>query len=42
MEFDRIEKEFQYSRECMGLITESELFDVDELTNSKEEQTVSR
>ena len=39
VEFDRIEKEFQYSRECMGMIKEREIFDAEELANSKDEQT---
>ena len=38
MEFDRIEKEFKYSRDCMGMIIEREIFDIEEFTNSKEEQ----
>ena len=39
VEFDRLEKEFQYSRECMGMIKEREIFDAEELANSKDEQT---
>ena len=38
VEFDRIEKEFKYSRDCMGMIIEREIFDIEEFTNSKEEQ----
>ena len=38
VEFDRIEKEFKYSRDCMGMIIEREIFDSEEFTNSKEEQ----
>ena len=34
VEFDRIEKEFQYSRECMGMIKEREIFDAEELANA--------
>ena len=41
VEFDRIEKEFQYSRECMGMIKEREIFDAEELANRKDEQTVN-
>ena len=36
VEFHRIEKEFQYSRESMGMIKEREIFDAEELTNSNE------
>ena len=38
VEFDRIEKEFKYSKDCMGMIIEREIFDSEEFTNSKEEQ----
>ena len=38
VEFDRLEKEFKYSRDCMGMIIEREIFDIEEFTNSKEEQ----
>ena len=38
VEFDKIEKEFRYSRDCMGMIKEREIFEIDEFTNSKEEQ----
>ena len=38
VEFDKIEKEFRYSRDCMGMIKEREIFEIEEFTNSKEEQ----
>ena len=34
VEFDRIEKKYKYSRDCMGIIIEREIFDSEEFTNS--------
>ena len=41
VEFDKIEKEFQFSRECMGIIKKRGIFDAGELAYSKDEQTVN-
>ena len=38
MEIDKIEKEFRYSQDCMGMIKERKIFELEEYTNSKEEQ----
>ena len=38
VEFDKIEKELRYSRDCMGMIKEREIFEIEEFTNSKGEQ----
>ena len=38
VEFDKIEKAFRYSRDCMGMIKVKEIFEIEEFTNSKEEQ----
>ena len=38
VDFERIEKEFRYTMECMGLIKERGKVMAEEFSNSKEEQ----
>ena len=41
MEFDKIEKDFKYTREYMGLIQDIGLLDTEEFANTKEDQEVT-
>ena len=38
VEIDKIEQDFRYSRECMGMIKEREIFEREQFPKSKEEQ----
>ena len=41
VEFDKIEKDFKYTREYMGLIQDIGLLDTEEFANTKEDQEVN-
>ena len=41
VEFDKIEKDFKYTREYMGLIQDIGLLDTEEFSNTKEDQEVN-